>query len=108
MLRWGPQPAEGVLSVLLQEFPAYTVSELLREDWLILERILDYRRARLAIDLFNGGQRGRAELAERDDLMALLLDMGRAQNGDGYTVADVMAGLEQARPEKDEDDDDGR
>jgi len=108
VLRWGPQPPEGVLSVLLQEFPAYTVSGLLREDWLTLERILDYRRARLAIDLFNGGQRGQAELAERDDLMGLLLEMGRAQNGDGYTVADVMAGLNQARPEKDEDDDDGR
>lgn len=94
------------MSVLLQEFPAYTVSGLLREDWLILEQIMDYRRARLAIDMFNGGERGRGQLAERDDLMSLLLEMGRAQNGDGYTVADVMAGLEQARPEK--DDDDGR
>ena len=92
---------------MLQEFPAYTVEALLEADWLTLERILDYRRARVAVDLFNEGDRGREQLAQREDLMSLLLEMGRAQNGDSYTLADVMTGLEQARPEKG-DDDDGR
>lgn len=104
MLRWGPQPPEGMLSVLLHEFPAYTLEALLEADMLALERIIDFRRASTAIDLFNGGDRGREQLAKREDLMALLLEMGRAQNGDGYTLADVMTGLEQARPEKGDDD----
>ena len=32
MQRWGPQPYEGRLSVLLQEFPAYTVEALEAAD----------------------------------------------------------------------------
>ena len=40
MQRWGPQPYEGRLSVLLQEFPAYTVEALEAADWPTLEAIL--------------------------------------------------------------------
>lgn len=102
--RRGPQPPEGILSVLLQEFPAYTLRELLDEDWLTLEQILDYRRAKLAIDLFNGGEQGLAELAKREDLTAILLEMGRAQAGDGLTLQHMLANK---AAETDEDDDDG-
>lgn len=98
MQRWGPQPPEGVLSVLLQEFPSYTVSELLEEDWLILEQILDYRRARYAVELFNGGERGFEQLQQRADLLELLLEMGRAQGGPATTVEDVLGTLREQQP----------
>ena len=81
MLRWGPQPRAGVYSVLLHEFPAYTLEELKQANYRELIEVLDYRRARLAIDLFNGGEKGFEELAGRPDLMQLLLEMGRAQAG---------------------------
>lgn len=103
VLKRGPQPREGVLSVLLQEFPAYTLGQLLAEDSLALEQILDYRRARLAIDLFNQGKQGFEQLAAREDLMAILLELGRAQGGPDVTLDNVYDALRSQRPEKDDD-----
>jgi len=102
VVRKGPQPIEGIESVLLQEFPSYTLEALRAADWLALERILDYRRAQAAIDLFNDGSKGLAALRERPDLTAILLEMGRAQAGAGLTL-DHMLAVKAA--ERDEDDD---
>lgn len=104
MQRWGPQPPEGVLSVLLQEFPSYTVSELLEEDWLILEQILDYRRARYAVELFNGGERGFEQLQQRPDLLDLLLELGQAQGGLATTLEDVLGALREQQPKGGDED----
>lgn len=87
--------------MLLQEFPSYTVETLLEADWLELERILDYRRARLAIDLFNQGEKGFEQLSEREDLLALLLELGRAQDSNA-TLDGVYRALKEQRPERDE------
>ena len=92
------------MSVLLQEFPAYTPETLEQADWLRLEKILDYRRAKLSIDLFNGGGKGLEQLAKREDLTAILLEMGRAQAGDGLTLDQMMANK---AAETDDEDDDG-
>jgi len=102
--RWGPQPTEGVLSVLLQEFPAYRVSELLAEDWLVLEQILDYRRAQHAVELFNAGERGFEQLQKRPDLLDLLLELGRAQGGPATTLDDVIGALRERQPKGDDQD----
>lgn len=96
--RWGPQPPEGVLSVLLQEFPSYRVGDLLAEDWLVLEQILDYRRARYAVELFNGGERGFEQLQQRPDLLDLLLELGQAQGGPATTLEDVLGALREQQP----------
>lgn len=89
----------------MDELPAYTLDELKAADWGELERILDYRRARAAIRLFNGGEKGLAELARRPDLTEILLEMGRAQAGDGLTLDHMLAN--RAAEAADEDDDDG-
>lgn len=104
MQRWGPQPPEGVLSLLLQEFPAYTVETLEAADWLKLERILDYRRAQYAVELFNGGERGFEQLQKRHDLLDLLLELGRAQGGPATTLDDVLGALREQQPKGDDQD----
>lgn len=76
---------------------------MLAADWLQLERILDYRRARLAIDLFNDKRDGMKRLAERPDLTEILLEMGRAQAGDATSLTDVYESIRAGRP-RDEDD----
>lgn len=101
--RRGPRPPEGLLSVLLQEFPAYTLETLKEADWGELEKILDYRRARLAIDLFNGGEKGFEELAKREDLTSILLEMGRAQGGDGLTIEQMLANKAAERGDEDDE-----
>lgn len=102
VIRYGPQPREGILSVLLQEFPAYTLGELLAEDWPSLVAILDYRRAKSALDLFNGGKDGAARLQEHPDLLELLLEMARAQSPE-VTLDDLLSDLEGKR-RKDDDE----
>lgn len=101
--RWGPQPYEGRLSVLLQEFPAYTVAELERADWLTLSRILDYRRAQDAIRLFNGGAKGFEELSKREDLTTILLELGRAQAGQDVELGQMLAAKRAEWKDEDED-----
>lgn len=106
MQRWGPQPPEAVLSVLLQEFPSYTVETLQAADMLALEQIIDYRRAQLAIDLFNGGRNGAEELGKRPDLTALLLEIAKAQGGDETELDDVYRTLKAQQPDDDEVEED--
>jgi len=102
--RWGPQPYEGRLSVLLQEFPAYTVEALEAADWPTLEAILDYRRGLHAIRLFNDGDRGFEQLQKRPDLLDLLLEMGRSQGGPATTLDDVLGALREQQPKGDDED----
>ncbi len=95
-----------MLSALLQEFPAYTLESLLEADYRALIAILDYRRAQVAIDLFNGGRHGLEQLQKRADLCEILLEMGRAQSGAGLTmdhlIANKTAEIEAAEAEKGE------
>lgn len=102
-LHHGPQPHAAMVGVLLQEFPAYTLETLRDADITMLLAILDARRARLAVDLFNDGRHGRAQLAERPDLMDLLLEMARAQQGAHITQADVLADLAANHPDEEDD-----
>lgn len=104
MQRWGPQPQEVFESILLQEFPAYTLEELRQADYQSLARIVDYRRARLAIDLFNGGRQGAEQLGKRPDLTALLLEMGKAQGGQQTTIDDVYGTLKAQRTDDDDEE----
>ncbi len=99
----GPQPPEGVLSVLLQEFPGYTLEGLLAADYRALISILDYRRAQVAIDLFNGGRHGIEQLQKRPDLCEILLEMGRAQAGTNALTLDHMLANKAAESDEDED-----
>lgn len=100
VLKFGPQPYEGIESVLLQEFPAYTRETLADADWLGLERILDYRRASTAIELFNSGEKGFEVLSKRPDLMTMLLDMARAQGGADVSQGALTKALEHQRKAK--------
>ncbi len=93
------------MSVLLQEFPAYTVETLLQADILALEQIIDFRRARTAIDLFNSGRQGAEQLGKRPDLTALLLEIAKAQDG-GAELDDVYRTLKAQQTDDEEEDDD--
>lgn len=90
--------------MLLQEFPAYTLETLLQADATTLLAIMDARRVRLGVDLFNQGRKGREQLAERPDIMDLLLEMARAQQGNHVTETDLLADLAANHPDDDEDD----
>lgn len=80
--------------MLCQEFGALP-SEMEREDWATVSAIMDYRRARRAVELVNGGESGYEELCQRADLTDILLAMARAQGGTDATVEQVAAGLRQ-------------
>lgn len=73
-------------------------------DITTLLAILDTRRATLAIELFNEGPSGRQRLADRPDLVAILLEMARAQQGDATTMDDVYRDLSAAYPAKETPD----
>lgn len=51
-----------------------------RLDWRDVRAILDYRNAQAAIDLFNQGGKGLAELQRHPHLGQLLVDLHRAQD----------------------------
>lgn len=64
--------------------------------------ILDYRRARAALDLFNSGREGAQQLADHPEMLELLLEMGRAQSPE-MTLDLLLSDLERRR-KTDEDD----
>ena len=63
-----------------------------RQDWALVTAVLEYRAAKAAIDLFNAGSRGVAELQKQPGLVALLLEINRAQ-GAPTTEAALMADM---------------
>lgn len=76
----------------------------MQADWQGLMAILDYRRARRAIDLFNDGAKGFDELQKRPDLVQILVEMGRAQAGPDVTIGEMLAAKQATWTEDDEDD----
>lgn len=107
MLKFGPRPPEGLISKICDEFGC-TPDVALRQDALVVEQVMTYRRARDAIRLFNAGKDGADELARHPELLDLLLDLSRAQAGwPTMTLEQAMDGLVATRAlqahEKDED-----
>lgn len=77
-----------------------------RQNWRTVQAILDFRNARHAIDLFNGGSKGREELAKYPDLNALLLEMSRAQAGDdALNIEQALEGIAANHPQTDDEED---
>ncbi|MFH0900677.1 MAG: hypothetical protein V2A73_08625 [Pseudomonadota bacterium] len=77
-MRYGPQPYEAILAEVCQAFGC-TPSEAEGQDWLTVQRVMDYCNARAALGLFNGDEEAKAELAKHPDLVGLLLELHRAQ-----------------------------
>ncbi len=107
MLKHGPRPPEGLISTICDEFTC-TPDVAIRQDALLVEQIMTYRRARDAIRLFNAGKDGAEQLAQHPELLDLLLDLSRAQAGwPSMTLEQAMDGLAATRAlqaqEKDED-----
>lgn len=73
----------------------------LRQDWALVQAILDYRTAKAAIDLFNGGKEGAEELLKHPEMGAILVDMYRAQVDEDVTVAQMMATRQETETETD-------
>lgn len=87
------------------EFPAYTREALLQADWRGLMAIVEYRRVKTAIDLFNSGRDGAEQLGKRPDLTALLLEMAKAQDAD-TELDHVYHTLKSQRTDSDDDEED--
>lgn len=96
-VRWGPQPYIGVLSEICESFGC-TPDVAERQDWQKVKSILDYRAAKAAVSLFNGGKQGLEALLKQPHLQELLLEMHRAQSGIDVTMDQV---LETARDDSD-------
>lgn len=88
-VRWGPQPYEGYLSVVCEAFGC-TPDIAERQHQPTVHRILEYRAARQAVDLFNGSPETRKILSQRPELQQLLIDMHRAQSGAEMTTDQLM------------------
>lgn len=67
-----------MVSVICEAFGC-TPAEALRQDWPLVQAVLDYRAAQRAAALLAGAD-GAERLAQEPALQRLLLDMRRAQN----------------------------
>lgn len=72
---------------------------------MLVQRILDYRAAKVAVRLFNGSAEERKRLGEDPGLMNILLEMQRAQ-GSGLTMDDVVRDIQRKGITIDADDED--
>jgi hypothetical protein len=70
------------VSVICEAFGC-TPAEALRQDWHLVEAVLDYRAARAAIDVMNGPEASRSfeTLKRNPRLVEVLSMMARAQRG---------------------------
>ncbi len=66
----------------------------LRQDWHLVQAILEERAARRAVDLFNQGGEGFEALKQSPGLQEVLLEMHRAQSGAGVSLDDVYRTME--------------
>jgi hypothetical protein len=96
--RTGPQPVEAVVAEVCAAFGC-TPSQALREEWTLVSRVLEYRNAREALRLFNGGPTGLAQLQQQPQLVALLLAMTRAANGDDTLTESALLASAPDRPD---------
>lgn len=65
----------------------------MRQDWTLVQAVLDYRNAGVAVELFNQGRKG-VEQIQREPLLAeILLELHRAQDG-AVTMAGVVADMQ--------------
>jgi hypothetical protein len=65
-----------------------TPEEAVRQDWPTVQAILDYRTARLAVDLFNEHDAGAKQLQAQPALLAALQTLSLA-NTDALTLAEA-------------------
>lgn len=82
VVRMGPQPPEGLLSVICESFGC-TPSQALAEDWDTVHRVLEYRAAAAAVETFTQRDRAGAvaRLQQHPGLLEMLARMQRAQTG---------------------------
>lgn len=101
-MQWGPQPYEGILSEVCSAFgcPPDVAG---RQDWALVQAILDYRQAREAIALFNRGRSGVEEMGRRPEMQEMLLRLVKAQEGEGATLEHAMAKMEAQAEEENRD-----
>ena len=100
MVHWGPQPYEAYLSEVCEAFGCLP-DEAERQDQALVRAILDYRNAKHAIELFNQGDRGAQALQKHPQLLALLVEMHRAQGGTADKVEDVLVNVTEAEADGD-------
>lgn len=112
MIEWGPQPYEGIISVICEAFHI-SPAEAERQEWPLVEAVLDYRSAEQAKDIFNGKDKKLAFdlLTKNPHLLRILSRMNRAQRGlpldGGHNIAkegiDVAAAHRGVKDEEQEE-----
>ncbi len=88
--RYGPQPYEGILSVVCDAFHcAPDVAE--RQSWRTVKAILDYRLAEAAVRAFNDADAGMETMKQCPQFAQILAEMQRAAGDDGATEEAMRA-----------------
>lgn len=87
---YGPQPYEALVSEVCTTFGCVP-SVAVQEDVALVRAVIDYRNAQAARDWLNEGEKGFEELAKHPQVLSLLLDMTRAQQGQDLTMAQMLA-----------------
>lgn len=111
-MRYGPQPFEGLVSAVCQEF-TIAPDVAIRQDWPMVQAVMEYRRASEAMALVRApaAERDRAfrVLTESPGMLELLAKLHRAQTGQplegGDLVGEGAAVAELHAPAATEDDD---
>ena len=109
-MQWGPQPFEGMVSDVCQAFGIPpTPGSAVDQDYALVLSIMDYRTAAIAVETFNGPDKGVAfdTLVAHPRLAEVLAMMQRAQDGLPLYGATVQEGLRVAdanRTQQEQDD----
>ena len=95
-MRWGPQPFEGMISVVCESFGIGPVEAMrnLERDEMLVHAVLDYRSAERAKELFDAkgkDEKAQAFKAFEDNpgLLRILSKMARAQRGQPIETANA-------------------
>ena len=65
-----------------------------RQDWTLVRRIMDYRNAGVAVELFNAGGKAWGQMQKHPELGDLMLEMLSAQTGQAVTEADLERSMQ--------------
>lgn len=92
MVHWGPQPYEAAISEICEAFHC-TPDVAERQDFALVQRIFEYRKAKAAVAAFDRGASGVKTLQEHPDWLELLAEMHRAQLDTEITGAQLLADM---------------
>lgn len=93
-MHWGPQPYEAAISEMCEAFHC-TPDVAEQQDFALVQRILEYRKAKAAVAAFDRGAKGVKVLQSHPDWLELLAEMHRAQLNTEVTGVQLLADMDE-------------